>query len=76
MVPSFVHTTVVAGEVVEVQIRLAAILRSDVTTGAAKDKESVMSLITVSVNCHNYRLQHIQKLEPLTVESIRVYSKV
>ncbi len=44
MVPSFVHTTVVAGEAVEVQIRLAAILRSDVTTGAAKNKESVISL--------------------------------
>ncbi len=39
MVPSFVHTTVVAGEVVEVQIRvnsLAGIHRSDVTTGAAE----------------------------------------
>ncbi len=47
MVPSFVHTTVVAGEVVEVQVRVnlvEAIFRSDVTTGAAEDKELVVSL--------------------------------
>ncbi len=47
MVPSFVHTTVVAGEVVEVQIRVnlvEAILCSGATTGAAEDKESVVSL--------------------------------
>ncbi len=39
-VPSFVHLTVVAGEVVEVQIRVNwlvdVLLRSDVTTGAVE----------------------------------------
>ncbi len=42
MVPSFVHTTVVAGEVVEVQIRVNRVvdvlLCNDVITGAAEVK--------------------------------------
>ncbi len=41
-VPSFVHLTVVAGEVVEVQIRVNwlvdVLLCSDVTTGLAEEK--------------------------------------
>ncbi len=42
-VPSFVHLTVVAGEVVEVQIRVnwlaVVLLCSDVTTGSAEEKD-------------------------------------
>ncbi len=69
MVPSFVHMTVVAGEVVEVQIRVnlvEAILRSDVTSGAAEDKESVVSLKHYGHKPYQYRLLlhvSIQELE-------------
>ncbi len=53
-VPSFVHLTVVAGKVVEVQIRVNrlgdVILCSDVTTGA-EEKGNDMQLTSLKYRC-------------------------
>ncbi len=52
-VPSFVHLTVVAGEVVEVQIRVNwlvdVLLCTDVTTGSAEEMDVLCSAQTDNI---------------------------